>query len=493
VALALFWLVAWMPLSLRLAVGGVLGRLTWLFARERRYITTINIHLCFPELTPEAQEQLVYSSFIENGIGLIETTTGWMRPPSHFQHLVVFSGEEHIEAAMAQGRGVLLLGAHYTTLDFTANLLGVAYPFGAIYRAHRNRLFDAFMLRGRLRNCNGVFDRHDIRGAFRHLKQGKILWYAPDQDYGPDQAVFAPFFDRTAATITATNRFAAFNHSPTVLVRHHRLTDKRKYVIEFTPVTPFPSGELVADATLINQMLEAAIRLEPAQYLWMHKRFKTQPYGKPQSPYIFISTPKRKLNAELYEKLTAEATELSHPTRLQLRSGLQLWRYSGVARGLAARRHPVMLLDSISKQLRAHGVVTVTVDSLFLLPFRHESAATCHIPRGEPLDIAIGAALTPQRAALFLARIHDAGFIFADMEPSNMLLHNNRMALLDPLCLLPKRKVGTAWRLTDLSRLCELVGYDAKAWEQCVVDYLHASHSVNTVELLALAQPAEPA
>lgn len=243
VALALFWLVAWLPFTLRLAVGGVLGRLTWLFARERRYITTINIRLCFPELTPEAQQQLVYQSFIENGIGLIETTTGWMRPPSHFQHMVVFSGEEHIEAAMAQGRGVLLLGAHYTTLDFTANLLGVAYPFGITYRAHRNPLFDAFMLRGRLRNCNGVFDRHDIRGAFRHLKQGKILWYAPDQDYGPDQAVFAPFFGRTAATITATTRFAAFNNSPVVLLRHHRLTDKQKYVIEFTPVPqPFPSG-----------------------------------------------------------------------------------------------------------------------------------------------------------------------------------------------------------------------------------------------------------
>ncbi len=493
-AIAFFFLVAWLPYSLRLGVGGVLGRLTWLFARERRYITNINIRLCFPELTPEAQQALAYQSFIENGIGLIETTTVWMRPPSHFQHMAVFTGTEHIDAALAQGRGVLLLGAHYSTLDFAGSLLGVVYPFGVTYRPHRNPLFDALMLRGRLRNCTGVFDRYDIRGAFRHLKQGKILWYAPDQDYGPEQSVFAPFFGRTAATITATNRFAGFNNSPTIMLRHHRLTDKQKYVFEFTPVPqPFPSGDLVADATLINQLMEASIRLEPAQYLWMHKRFKTQPYGKPQSPYILIATPKHKLDTVLYEKLTMESSELPHPQRLQLRSGLQLWRYSGMAHGIGASKHPVMQLDTISKQLRSHGVVTVTIDSLFLLPFCRGSAATCHIPRGESLDLTPQPALTPQRAALFLARIHDAGYFFADMEAANLLVHNNRLALLDPLCLLPRKKVGNPTRLADLSHLNELLGYDEEERSQCIADYLHASQSADTAELSALAQPVRAA
>src|SRR5690606_28383722 len=132
--------------------------------------------------------------------------------------------------------------------------------------------FGAFMLRGRLRNCDGVFDRNDIRGAFRHLKRGKVLWYAPDQDYGPEQAVYAPFFGRLAATITASTRFAAVNDSAVFVVRHHRLTRKKKYVLEYIPVpSPFPSGDEVADATLVNQMLEQLIRMDPAQYLWMHK------------------------------------------------------------------------------------------------------------------------------------------------------------------------------------------------------------------------------
>ena len=173
-----------------------------------------------------SRSTLVRRCFIENGIGLIETATGWVRPPAHFKEQLMISGAHHMEEALAKGKGVLMLGAHYTTLDFSANLLSQHFPFAVTYRAHNNPLFDAFMLRGRLRNCNGVFDRKDIRGAFRHLRQGKILWYAPDQDYGPEQAVYAPFFGVPAATITAGSRFAAFNNSPALLVRHHRLAQR---------------------------------------------------------------------------------------------------------------------------------------------------------------------------------------------------------------------------------------------------------------------------
>ena len=487
IGLGLLYVIAWLPYSMRIAAGQLLGFFTYLLARERRYITTINIQRCFPELTSEARDQLIFQCFLENGIGLIETTTGWLRPPEDFKDLLILSGTEHMDAALAQGRGVLMLGAHYTTLDFSANLLGIVYPFAVTYRPHRNPLFDALMLRGRLRNCNGVFDRNDIRGAFRHLKQGKILWYAPDQDYGPEQSVYAPFFGNQAATITATTRFARFNQSPVILVRHHRIDDKQRYVIEFIPVPqPFPSGDEVADATCINAMLEQAIRMAPAQYLWMHKRFKTQPYGKPQSPYILVRSPRRKLNEELFEKLTTDASTLPQPNRLQLRSGLQLWLYKGVASGIFVRWHRMMQLDRLSKHLRSCGVVTVTIDSLFTMPFRKESGATCHIPRGEPLTKGVASTLTPDRAALFLARVHDADCHFLQMEPDNLLLHNNRLALLDPLCLNHRFVVGSAHRINDLRHLSELLSYSPAQRAQCVEHYLQHSRSANQAALLAL-------
>lgn len=485
--MGLFFIVAWLPYSLRMAVGDVLGRLTYMLAGERRYITETNIRLCFPELGPVAQQELVKRCFIENGIGLIETTTGWMRSPEHFKDLVVFSGDEQLAAAIARGKGVLLIGAHYTTLDFSANLMGLTYPFAVTYRAHRNPLFDAFMLRGRLRNCNGVFDRNDIRGAFRHLKQGKILWYAPDQDYGPEQAVYAPFFGRSAATITATTRFAAFNKSPVFMVRHHRLSRKKRYVLEYTEVTPpFPSGDEVADATRINVMLEQAIRMDPAQYLWMHKRFKTQPHGKPQSPYILVSTPKRTLNEELYQKLTEGATPLQDENHLQLQSGLQLWRYPGVAKGLFKQRHPVWQLDSFSKKLRSNGIVTVTVDSIFLLPSLQMSSATCHMPRGEALGSVQPIPFGMDRAALFLARVHDAGFHFARMEPGNLLLHNNRLAIKDPLCLTPDPYPGAQQRWADIRELATLLTLTAAQRVQLLTDYLRSSRSAEHAAMRAV-------
>src|SRR5690606_7562578 len=148
----------------------------------------------------------VRRTFIANGIGLIETATGWVRRPGFLDNHVDFIGLDVLLNAKAQGRGVLMLGAHYSTLDFGANLLSLTCPFAVTYRPHRNPLFDAFMQRGRQRNCNGVFDRDDLRGALRHLKKGEVLWYAPDQDYGPEHAVYAPFFGRRAATITTPAR-----------------------------------------------------------------------------------------------------------------------------------------------------------------------------------------------------------------------------------------------------------------------------------------------
>jgi KDO2-lipid IV(A) lauroyltransferase len=481
--IGLLCLAALMPLRLRLWLGARLGDLTFLLGRERRYITRINIDRCFPELNAREREALVRRSFRENGIGLVETACGWIRPASHFKPLARLKGGELIAAALAQGRGVLFLGAHYTTLDFAANLLSQYFPFAVTYRSHKNPLFDAFMLRGRLRNCNGVFDRFDIRGAFRHLKQGKILWYAPDQDYGPEQSVYAPFFGHTAATITAGSRFAAFNRSPTFVVRHHRDHQAQPYDLEAIPFPDFPSGDDVADATRLNQALEAAIRVNPAQYLWMHKRFKTQPGGKPDSPYIYIKTPHRKLSLARYQDLIAGATDVAtHRDRQRLTSGLELRRFPGHAKGLTRARHPALRLDAQSKQLRAHGIATVTVDNLFRLPNLHsatvdgslplphqlETVATCFVPA------AVERFVGPREAAEFLALLHHGGATFIALDASDLIVTATGLAVDDPLRLrMVKGNMAQADRLADLHRLGNALGYDATQSGALADTYLH--------------------
>ncbi|MEY4640987.1 MAG: hypothetical protein RLZZ227_981 [Pseudomonadota bacterium] len=462
---------AWLPFRMRMAAGTLLGLATYVAGRERRYITAVNIALCFPELSAQQQHALVRRSFIDNGIGLIETATGWMRPTGHFQDQLTLTGREHLDAALATGRGVLLLGAHYSTLDFGANLLALNYPFAVTYRAHKNPLFDSFMLRGRISNCNGVFDRKDIRGMFRHLKENRILWYAPDQDYGPERAVYVPFFGQRAAMLTAASRFASFNNSPVVLVRQHRDTARKHYTLEFTSLTPpLPSGDELLDATTINVALEHAIRQEPSQYLWMHKRFKTQEGGKPDSPYIHIKTPDKKLSEAQYAGMLAGMTQHALTGWPQLHSGLVLREFNGLPPKLWMQGHPALRLDALSKNLRSQGICTLTVDNIFRVTSRKLTAVTCFMPEALPLQDRSANALA---AAVFLAQLHNQGFHFRHFDARALALGSAGMVLLDPLCLeQTSGSASHAQRLRDLRSWASLADTREAAFTTLLEHYL---------------------
>lgn len=472
--------------------GTLLGLATYHAGRERRYITSVNIALCFPELDAAAQRALVRRCFIDNGIGLVETATGWMRPAGQFQRQLTMIGTEHLDAALATGRGVLMLGAHYSTLDFGANLLAVNYPFAVTYRPHKNPLFDAFMLRGRLSNCNGVFDRNDLRGMFRHLKQNRILWYAPDQDYGPDQAVYVPFFGQRAATLTAASRFARFNSSPVIFVRQHRDSARKHYTLEFMPLSPpLPSGDEVADATTINAALERAIRSEPSQYLWMHKRFKTQPGGKPESPYIHIRTPRRKLSEAQYAGMLEGATQDGASGWPRLASGLVLREFAGMPRKWFDSRHPALRLDHLGKHLRSSGIRTVTVDNIFRVPSRKLTAVTCFLPDASALQ---AGAVSVLAGTSFLARLHNHGFHFAGSDPQLLVGADGDIVLQDPLQVM--QVPGSAsyrQRLRDLQTWAQLMRGSAATLPVLIENYLPLVRSADAAgfaEWLAVQPPA---
>lgn len=284
--LGLMWSVAHLPFPLQMGIGSLLGRLSYYLARERRHVCEVNLRLCFPELSEAKRRELTKKTFISNGIGLIEVAIAWYRDPEHYRKRVTVSGMENLEQALARGKGVLLLCAHFTTIEFCGFLFTLFKDMDVTYRPNKNPLFQAAMLNGRVRHYPAVHERGDVRGAIRSLKQGHILWYAPDQDYGARHSVFVPFFGVPAATITATSRFAAANDSAVVFFSHYRNADNSGYHLEFSPILEdFPSGDEEADAITINKLMEEAIRKQPDQYLWLHKRFKTQAAGKAARPY----------------------------------------------------------------------------------------------------------------------------------------------------------------------------------------------------------------
>lgn len=287
IGISAMWLVAQLPFKVQIGIGKLLGWLSYYLARGRRHVCEVNLRLCFPELSEAEHRKLVKKTFQSNGIGFIEIAIAWSANPKRYQSRVTFHGLENIEEAFQQGRGILLLGCHLTCFEIAGFLFSQVGEINATYRANdKNPLFDAFMYNGRRRLYKGIYERKDIRGAMRCLKQNRMLWYAPDQDYGAQHSVFSPFFGIPAATITAGSRFAAFNDSPVLCFTHYRREDNSGYEIYFSkPSEQYPSGDDERDAAIINRWIEEAIRKQPDQYLWLHKRFKTSPPGQNRNPY----------------------------------------------------------------------------------------------------------------------------------------------------------------------------------------------------------------
>jgi KDO2-lipid IV(A) lauroyltransferase len=284
-AIALLWLVCWLPFPLVIGFGEGLG---WLFGRavkSRRHVVRVNLRLCFPQLDEVEREQLTDEHFKALGAGIFEAGLAWFAPDWRLRGRGEIVGLEHLDAAMRDGHGVLLLTGHFTTLEMGARYLCLANrPFHAMYRPINNRLIDYFMHRWReARSGLPALPKNDLKKLVRALRQGRCIWYGPDQSLDTRNAIYVPFFGVPTLTLTATSKLAEMGRARVVPYFPARINGR--YRVTFLPALEnFPSGDEAADAAMINRMLEAGIRIAPAQYFWAHRRFKHAPTGTPD-PY----------------------------------------------------------------------------------------------------------------------------------------------------------------------------------------------------------------
>lgn len=271
------WLLNRLPIKCQYWLGRQLGLLLYRWVPNRRRVVKTNIALCFPELSAAEQKEMAKEVFINNGIGVFETAMAWWTPREKFRDRIIFKGREHIDKALAEGKGILLLGAHFSTLDLGGLLFSEFYHVDAMYRKHNNPLMEKLITKGRLRYFDQAIERSEIRQVIRELRKNHIVWYAPDQDFGRKYSVFAPFFGVEAATITATARLMKMSKASMMMLAQHRLPDGRYELEVFPPIEDFPSGDDEADAARVNADIEKAIRKDPSQYMWVHRRFKTRP------------------------------------------------------------------------------------------------------------------------------------------------------------------------------------------------------------------------
>ena len=283
--LSLMRLSVYLPLRLQMLSGRLIAWVITPLTAPRRRVAQRNLALCFPELTEQQREDLLDENMRTMGMLLLETALSWWASDRSLAKRVRYEGLEHLEAGLAKGKGVILLTGHFTSMELGGRLIMLKKPCYVMFRELKNPLFNAVMVQARTYHSEGIVLQEDPRAMVRALRKNKIVWYAPDQDYGRKLSIFAKFFGNTAATVPATARIAKMSGAAVVPFVPRREQDGT-YTLTLSPALEnFPTGDDVADAQSINDLIEKEVRQSPEQYYWVHRRFKTQPEGKKGSLY----------------------------------------------------------------------------------------------------------------------------------------------------------------------------------------------------------------
>jgi KDO2-lipid IV(A) lauroyltransferase len=282
--LALLWLLHWLPLSLQAALGRGVGRLLHALAGSRRTIARRNVELCLPELPPEQRQALVREHFQWLARSILERGLLWYASAARLRRLIHVEGD--VALAERSKRPVMWLVPHFMALDVAgaATQLFQRQQVASIYQQQSDVVMDRAIRRGRVRYGQGdVFARSDsAKPLVRAIRKGWAFFNLPDMDFGERDAAFVPFFGVPAATLLAPSRMARALDMVVQPVVGEILPGGQGYRVRFLdPWTDFPTSDALADTARMNRWIESEIRRNPAQYLWVHKRFKTRPPGEP--------------------------------------------------------------------------------------------------------------------------------------------------------------------------------------------------------------------
>lgn len=282
--LALVWLLQWLPLPVLAGVGRGLGRLLHRFGRARRAVALKNVELCLPELDAAARAQLVREHFEWTGRSLLERGLLWYASAERLRRLIHVEGDIHL--AERSDKPVMWLVPHFVALEVAGAATQVYQDKTGcdIYTPQSNPVLDAAFKRGRARFGKALLFERDA-GAMpvvRAIKRGVPFFNAPDMDFGLRDAAFVPFFGVPAATLLAPSRMARSLGMVVQPLIAETLPGGQGWRVSFMPPWEhWPTDNPVADAAALNRFIEEQIRLRPAQYLWVHKRFKSRPVGEP--------------------------------------------------------------------------------------------------------------------------------------------------------------------------------------------------------------------
>ena len=278
VGIAALRLICLLPHRLSLAIGRVLGRIAHAMAGARRRIVRRNIELCFPDLSAAERDALAKRHFEALGMAIIEMGLGRWASDRFHSKVGTLKGVEHLDAAVKSGKGVILLCAHFTTIEIMGRLLkDVSPPFDAVYRKSRSEFVTELLRSGREVSADSTIEKRDVKRMVKSLRNGRPVWYAPDQSYDRKGAAVIEFFGAPSMHTTATSTLARLGKAVVLPFFPRRLADGNYEFCILPPFENFPSGDEVEDTRQYVRVLEDHIRTCPEQYFWIHRKFKNLP------------------------------------------------------------------------------------------------------------------------------------------------------------------------------------------------------------------------
>lgn len=285
-ALVALRLLALLPLGLTRALGGALGELMYRANAKRRRIARINLELCFAQLPADERQAMVRRHFRLLGRSYLDLAFLAWASDRRFERKTELRGLEHLRASLARGRRVILLAPHALGMNVGGIVVSRHEAVFSMVKPQRSAALNRLLARARSRYGAPLIARQQgLRPVLRALKQGRIFYYLPDEDFGPERSVFAPFFGVPTATLPTLGRLAARAQADVIPCFTVMLPGGRGYRVTLGPaLAGFPSGDALADAARMNAALEAGIREAPEQYMWTFRLFRTRPDGAP-SPY----------------------------------------------------------------------------------------------------------------------------------------------------------------------------------------------------------------
>jgi len=270
-----------LPYPVLMSMGGFAGRIIFRVAHKRRAIAARNLELCFPDLTNNERHKLLRAHFTSLGRALFETGLAYWASDDRLHPLAKISGLENLQGALSQGRGVILIAGHFTSMEISARLLGLEVDYDAVIRPFSNPYVDKIVHSGRHRAVRNAIPKKSFRRFLKGLQENRAILITVDQATTASNKVMAPFFSIPAATSVNAARIAQKTGAAILPVLWLREPDLSGYRVEIgEQLTEFPTDDAIADAIRINSLIEQQIRRAPEQYYWIHRRFKNEP-----SPY----------------------------------------------------------------------------------------------------------------------------------------------------------------------------------------------------------------